>query len=122
MRIQYYAQPDYIFALLIDKNMDVAETQAMLERMYYLFSTKYRAHLGTAFDGEVGRFEDFADEIETIFNMKATRFHQFLETESERLKSEITELFDFKKTRKSRLKRLVGAWKKSGDTNPTNAF
>jgi len=106
MRIQYYAQPDFIFALLIDKNMDVAQAQAMLERMYYLFVTKYREQLSTGFDGDVGRYENFADEVETIFNMKTTRFQQFLQTATERLQSEITELFDFQKPRESRLKRM----------------
>lgn len=106
MRILYYAQTDYIFALLLDKNVEDIDAKEMLERMYYLFVSKYRDRLGPAFDGDVSLFEDFADEIETIFNMKTARFQQFLHTTTERLQSEITELFDDHKRRKSRLKIL----------------
>ena len=64
MRILYYARPDYIFALLVDKNVEATAAEEMLERMYYLFIAKYRDHLGPNFDGEVSQFEDFADQIE----------------------------------------------------------
>ena len=106
LRIIYFSRPDFILALLVDKKLNRYTLKDMLERLYFLFITKYHDLIGPNFDGDITRFEDFADEIETIFNMKTTRFQQFLRTRVDRLATEITELFDFRKRREERLKKL----------------
>ncbi len=112
LRIVYFSRPDFIFALLVDKNLNRHTVRDMLERLYYLFLNKYQGLLGENFDGDITHFEDFADEIETIFNMKTLRFQQFLRTQTDRLATEITELFDFRKRREERLNRMKEEEKK----------
>lgn len=111
LRIIYFSRPDFIFALLVDKNLNRYTAKDMLERMYYIFTEKYKDFIGTNFDGNTTHFEDFADEIETIFNMKTVRFNQFLRTRTDRLSTEITELFDFRKRREERQKKLNEEYK-----------
>lgn len=112
LRIIYFSRPDFIFALLVDKGLNRFTVKDMLERLYYLFIEKYKDLIGPNFDGNTTHFEDFSDEIETIFNMKTVRFNQFLRTRADRLSTEITELFDFRKRREERLKKLKEEEKK----------
>jgi hypothetical protein len=106
LRIIYFSRPDYILALLVDKQLNRYNVKDMLERLYYLFINKYQDLIGPNFDGDITHFEDFSEEIETIFNMKTLRFQQFLRTRTDRLATEITELFDFRKRREERLKKM----------------
>ncbi len=112
LRIIYFSRPDFILALLVDKNLNRFTVKDMLERLYYLFVEKYQDLIGANFDGNTTHFEDFSDEIETIFNMKTVRFQQFLRTRADRLSTEITELFDFRKRREERLKKMKEEEKK----------
>jgi hypothetical protein len=106
LRIIYFSKPDFIFALLVYKQLNRYNVKDMLERLYYLFINKYKDLIGPNFDGDVTHFEDFADQIETIFNMKTLRFQQFLRTRTDCLATEITELFDFQKRREEQLKKM----------------
>jgi hypothetical protein len=105
LRIIYFSRPDFILALLVNKNLNRYTVKDMLERLYYIFIDKYQDLIGENFDGDVTHFEDFANEIETIFNMSTIRFQRFLRTTTDRLATEITELFDFRKRREERLKK-----------------
>ncbi len=112
LRIIYFSRPDFIFALLVDKNLNRYTVRDMLERLYYLFIEKYKDMIGPNFDGNTTHFEDFADEIEAIFNMNTISFQHFLRTRTDRLSTEITELFDFRKRREERLKKMKEEGKK----------
>jgi len=118
MRIIYFSRQDFILAMLVDKNLNRHTARQMLERLYYLFTEKYQDLLGPHFDGDVAKFEDFADQIETIFNMKTLRFQQFLRTSADHLETEITELFDFRKEREERLKRMKQGTDKVSSKQP----
>lgn len=79
LRIIYHITPQYIIAVGCNQNANYKELEKLLAQVETRFELKYHNVIGKGYSGNTTVFNDFATEVEKIFDSKSTALKYFEE-------------------------------------------